>query len=1127
MKQILRYSSGISHLLLFFLIVFSTQVQANNIKGSDIYYSSTSTPNVYLVTLKAYRDCSAALLCVNCPLGLPSLCKSSIAIYGKDSIWNNLHLGTHDLNSVPNSSAFDLMQLCALDRSVCTNCGTRIPGTFMPGVEVYTFEGLVNLNGLPAGCCNVELRVFLSGKSYGSTVLSVEGTHYVNKLELNRCLVANNNSIVHHEPPGFVLCNNVYQTIDFGASDPDGDSLSFQLGSALITFGQPATYLFPFSPSVPFPYIGIPVQSPPAQAPLGIQFNKYTGALSFQPVGVFKADVIIETKEWRKINGVSRVIATNRRDYQIVSQNCQTNQIIPVKKYNEIGVQVGVMNHDNFDSINVCEGTSYCRTYVAMGDANATDTTVFKWSIPTNMPGATITRMYDSATRHLNGPRHDSIKFCWSAPIGSARNRPYILNFEGRDNACPIPVFARKSIGIFVNKQPLVTIQKQHLGQFAYKFNYSVAPGSSALNLPVTRWYIEKTPGSNVFDTLAANTINNFVFSSLGKFKIMLYADGYGLCNSNLLLDSVTIDFIDLALVMRHNISCKGESTGKIKVQTLGGTSPFQYKVNNGNWQSSNEFTNLPAGSYKVYVRDTFNRTDSLVVHLTQSATDLTSFVTTLNPSCSNGFGSAQITASGGAQPYLYKYDSTSFTSNSTFAGLLAKSYTFYAVDSFGCQKSMSASISIPSKMVVTSLVTDNKCYQSNLGSVSLSVSGATPPYTYRLGSGANQTSSVFNSLAKGTYKFYIIDSKNCKDSVSIQINEPTQLNSTMSKTDATCLGALNGAAWVQVSGGALPYNYIWRNAPTQHNSYANNLGAGLAHVTVTDSNGCVRKDSTNIAYTPPYNNDEICAISTDTSTGVHKIAWKKTLNKGIVSYKIYGSSVSGGAFGLIATVPFDSIGFYINSNPLHLNKVWYYKIRAVDSCGNVSTGSYEQSNIFLQVTGSKNLNWNSISTFIGATNIRVWRSIDNGAFQQIASFSPINLSYQDNTASGFIRRYYLEVDLMPNCLSQIGGSNLKFLSNLVTVNTTGVKETIMPNLFQIYPNPSNGKVQIGSDRNDLEIAAIELYNVQGDRVKMISCEAHTRSLSLDLTELANGVYQVVIVTPENTRHNNKLVLNR
>jgi hypothetical protein len=55
----------------------------------------------------------------------------------------------------------------------------------------------------------------------------------------------------------------------------------------------------------------------------------------------------------------------------------------------------------------------------------------------------------------------------------------------------------------------------------------------------------------------------------------------------------------------------------------------------------------------------------------------------------------------------------------------------------------------------------------------------------------------------------------------------------------------------------------------------------------------------------------------------------------------------------------------------------------------------------------------------------------------------------------------------------------------------------------------------------------VEVYNVQGDKVKMISCEAHTRRLDLDLTELAEGVYQIVIVSTDNARHTSKLVLNR
>jgi hypothetical protein len=1127
MKQILPYKSGISYLLLIFLVVFSTQVQATDIKGSDLTYTPTSTPNEYLVKLKIYGDCSSTPICVGCPGGLSTNCAKLVEVYGTDGLWANMPIGTVTLNIVrsSNESAFDLIQLCSLAKSVCSNCGTRTPGTFMPGVEVYTFQGFLNLSGLSPGCCNVELRFQNTGRSIGSSVLNNPSTLYCNVALLNRCLTVPNNSIVYNEPPVFALCNNVYQTISSGVSDPDGDSLSFHLGSALNNFNLPATYFSPYSPSVPFPYFGMPVQSPPAQAPLGIQFNKYSGALSFQPLGVFVADVIMETKEWRKINGVSSVIATNRRDYQIVVQNCASNPIIPVKKYNANGVQVGVMNNDNFDSINVCEGTPYCRTYVAVGDA--ADTTIFNWSIPTNMPGASITRMYDSATRHLNGPRNDSIQFCWTAPIGSASNRPYILNFVGRDNACPIPVFARKSIGVFVNKQPLVTIQKQLLGHYAYRFSYALDPSSSPVNLPATRWYIEKWPGSNVYDTLTANTISNHYFGSIGKYKVFLNVSGYGSCNGNLLSDSVSIDFIDLALVMRKNISCKGESTGEIKVQTVGGTSPFQYKLNDGNWASTNEFSGLQAGNYKVFVRDSINRLDSVELSLTQPANTFTSTLSTVNPTCSYEFGSAQITANGGDMPYQYSVDSGVYGNNFTFAGLISKAYTFQVVDANGCLKSMPASINIPSKMAMSSLVKNNICYQNQLGSVTFNVTGATAPYTYRLAAGAIQTNPVFDSLPTGTHKFYVIDSKNCKDSVSIQIASPNLLSTTMSKTNATCLGAYNGTALVATNGGTPPYRYVWRNAPSQNNPFANNLGAGYAHVTISDDNGCMKEDSILIGYTATFNGDEICAVTTDTLTGMHKVIWKKTPNTGIVNYRVFGSSNASGPLVQIGMVPYDSAALFINTNPLHFNNVWNYKIRMVDSCGNMSAGSLVQSNLFLEINGTNELNWNNISSIAGATNIRVWRSINYGAFTQIASFSPSKTSYQDLTASGMVRRYYLEVDLMPNCLSNVGGVQHKFLSNIQTVNLTGLTESMLQNPFQIYPNPSNGKVQIGSDRNDLNIALVEVYNVQGDKVKMISCEAHTRRLDLDLTELAEGVYQIVIVSTDNARHTSKLVLNR
>ena len=52
------------------------------------------------------------------------------------------------------------------------------------------------------------------------------------------------------------------------------------------------------------------------------------------------------------------------------------------------------------------------------------------------------------------------------------------------------------------------------------------------------------------------------------------------------------------------NIEVTGTS---ITVYITGGIAPYEYSINNINWQSSNVFTDLPRGDIKVYVRDTFS----------------------------------------------------------------------------------------------------------------------------------------------------------------------------------------------------------------------------------------------------------------------------------------------------------------------------------------------------------------------------------------------------------------------------------------------------------------------------------------------------------------------------------------
>jgi len=56
----------------------------------------------------------------------------------------------------------------------------------------------------------------------------------------------------------------------------------------------------------------------------------------------------------------------------------------------------------------------------------------------------------------------------------------------------------------------------------------------------------------------------------------------------------------------------QGVSDGSIQVNAESGNGPYQYSMNEEDWQDNNIFTGLPGGSYNIYVRDSKNTSDSI-----------------------------------------------------------------------------------------------------------------------------------------------------------------------------------------------------------------------------------------------------------------------------------------------------------------------------------------------------------------------------------------------------------------------------------------------------------------------------------------------------------------------------------
>lgn len=127
-------------------------------------------------------------------------------------------------------------------------------------------------------------------------------------------------------------------------------------------------------------------------------------------------------------------------------------------------------------------------------------------------------------------------------------------------------------------------------------------------------------------------------------------------------------------------------------------------------------------------------------------------------------------------------------------------------------------------------------------GSISLSVSGGTPPFKYfweraRLKGNPNPT-----KLKAGTYKVTVEDDQGERSYASIKIDDPKPLTFIIStKKPVTSASKKDGKAVIRPRGGTAPYEVQWDSGETGIS--ARKLNFGFHYLTITDSNGCSIKD--------------------------------------------------------------------------------------------------------------------------------------------------------------------------------------------------------------------------------------------------------------------------------------------
>jgi hypothetical protein len=564
---------------------------------------------------------------------------------------------------------------------------------------------------------------------------------------------------------------------------------------------------------------------------------------------------------------------------------------------------------------------------------------------------------------------------------------------------------------------------------------------------------------------------------------LQVYANpGAGATCISPLITSTTVD---------SNATCNGLNNGGGTLTVMGGSAPYSYLWSNSVTTSS--ITGLIAGTYTVTVTDNLGTTALDSVVITEPTVITVTFAVTNTTSTSGADGTITPTVAGGTAPYTYLWSNAATTANIT--NLSTGMYTVTITDANGCSQVGMTTVQGPAAVILVMDSSNVTCFGAADGTAKTNVSGGALPYIY-LWSNAATTDSI-GALAAGTYSVTVTDNVGVTTSDSITIVEPTQIQLSLSVTNASAQGASDGAIDLTVVGGTPGFTYNW-SASTSSATIATTeditlLAPGAYSVNVTDTNGCQVIDSASVLEPGAVANLVITEINyngpeggTDTSEFI------EFTNAGAVTVNLNGYTFVEGVshtFGLndsitvgqYFVIAYDSSAFR-NRYGIDADAVW--------NSGGLSNGGEDISLVdnFGRTVDSVDFDdsapWPANAGQIGPDG--------NGSSIELQTA----LTTDNNDGSNWIASALAVPGAVVNTFQVFGSPGNPYTTGINTVNSEN-KAT------KIYPNPTRGMITI---ETTAEVAQrIQLISMEGKVLR--DMQNANNQTQLDLSELANGVY--------------------
>ncbi|PBQ31405.1 hypothetical protein CNR22_06390 [Sphingobacteriaceae bacterium] len=274
----------------------------------------------------------------------------------------------------------------------------------------------------------------------------------------------------------------------------------------------------------------------------------------------------------------------------------------------------------------------------------------------------------------------------------------------------------------------------------------------------------------------------------------------------------------------QSNINCFNACTGSISTSASGTNTPITFLWSNAS--TSSVVTNLCKGPITLTVTD-FG-----------GCKTIQSFTVTENPLLQLGIpnlhnstcfgdcnGSVNLIPNGGVAPYTYSWSLANANAN-PITSLCDGVYSGTVTDSKGCSvASPSYTIISASALSLTANTFSSSCSAVADGSITLTVGGGQPNYTFIWNGPSSFTSAAqnINNIYSGSYSVNVLDNLGCSKSTVLEIVPSLSVSSNAGEDKIIC--PLTGTVLLQATSSGGSTSYRWYAAEDLQKTFV--LGTG------------------------------------------------------------------------------------------------------------------------------------------------------------------------------------------------------------------------------------------------------------------------------------------------------------